>query len=161
MLQFGGTSAFRPFSLILPFLMITYVQYELTFRRVRMVARSIYSLCPVRPSIHMYQHSSYLSEIWYIGGLLWKIVEYFQVSLKSNKNVTKLEHVITIFFIVAGDTNLPKNVETSCHQSVLNYMLSENAQRCIVVQQAVFFLYYRGWHVTSTIHTGYIVAFPP
>ena len=67
MSKFSGATTFRQFSSIPPFLMITYMQYELTFRRVRMVARSIYFLCPVRPSIHMYQHGFYFSEIWYMG----------------------------------------------------------------------------------------------
>jgi hypothetical protein len=74
MLQFIGATAFHPVALILLFLTITYMQYELTFRRVRMVTKSVYFLCPVRspvrPSIHVYPHGSYwtdFSEIWYLG----------------------------------------------------------------------------------------------
>jgi len=77
MLQFCGATALRPVALILLFLMITYMQYELIFRRVRTVAKSIYFLCPVRypvrPSIHVYQHGSYwkdFSEIWYLREFL-------------------------------------------------------------------------------------------
>jgi hypothetical protein len=75
MLQSCEATAFRLVALILPFLMITYVQYELIIRLFRVVAKNVYFLCPVHPlvrlSIHMYLHGSYwtdFSEIWYLGG---------------------------------------------------------------------------------------------
>jgi hypothetical protein len=72
MLQFSGATAFQTIALINLLLMINYMQYELIFRRVHMVTKSVYFLRPVhvhvRPSIHMYQHGFYwtdFSEIWF------------------------------------------------------------------------------------------------